>query len=284
MAQLIHLPNLRHGYVDLVNQVIESGHQSAPRNLPIIELNDVTFTIDDVSDTLPVGVGRDLNLKIAAVEALQLIAAQVRPSLMVAASPAFANYMEPDGTFWGSYGDRISNQVYHIIDKLTRDPDSRQAIVTFWNHPRDNNPSKRDYPCTIALGFRIRRDMLDLSVTMRSNDLWLGTAYDVFQFTQLQHVIAHELGVDTGTYTHTAWSLHVYERDLAKCAVLHDPRSGIQPSIPRGFETDAESPSYYEIARDLLDNPALYSDESWGDSISWYRKQMEKIHENTYLQ
>ena len=51
---------------------------------------------------------------------------------------------------------------------------------------------------------------------MRSNDLWLGFPYDVFQFTCLQVRMAMELGLDIGTYTHIAGSLHLYARDFEK--------------------------------------------------------------------
>ena len=49
---------------------------------------------------------------------------------------------------------------------------------------------------------------------MRSNDLWLGFPFDVFQFANMQVLMAMELGVELGTYTHIAGSLHLYERDF----------------------------------------------------------------------
>ena len=51
---------------------------------------------------------------------------------------------------------------------------------------------------------------------MRSNDLWLGFPYDVFQFTCMQVLMSMELGIELGSYTHIAGSLHIYERDFKK--------------------------------------------------------------------
>ena len=51
---------------------------------------------------------------------------------------------------------------------------------------------------------------------MRSNDIWFGLPYDIFQFTSLQILLSMELGVGIGTYTHICGSLHLYERDLGK--------------------------------------------------------------------
>ena len=49
---------------------------------------------------------------------------------------------------------------------------------------------------------------------MRSNDLWTGFPYDVFQFTAMQILMSMELGLELGSYTHIAGSLHLYERNL----------------------------------------------------------------------
>ena len=48
---------------------------------------------------------------------------------------------------------------------------------------------------------------------MRSNDIWTGFPYDVFSFTAMQIILAFQLGVGIGEYTHIAGSLHLYERD-----------------------------------------------------------------------
>jgi thymidylate synthase len=47
---------------------------------------------------------------------------------------------------------------------------------------------------------------------MRSNDVWLGAAYDFFQFTRVQIAIASVLGIQPGTYAHHVGSLHIYEQ------------------------------------------------------------------------
>jgi len=51
-----------------------------------------------------------------------------------------------------------------------------------------------------------------MSVYMRSNDVWLGAAYDFFQFTRVQLAIASILGIEPGTYHHHVGSLHIYEQ------------------------------------------------------------------------
>lgn len=267
MTLLLELSDMREGYVTLVDTIAHLGKEVSPRGQAVLEVTDVTFTVADLTNALPIGVGRDLNLLIAALEALQLVGATSCPELLVAASPQFANYQEGDGRFYGAYGERVGFQTESVVEKLRRDRDTRQAVITLWDPRLDNVPGFRDYPCTVALGFRVRRDRLDLSVLMRSNDVWLGTAYDVFQFTQLQWTVARQLGVEPGRYTHTAWSLHIYERDLPRVAKLHAPQ-GELPRLPRGLGDDAE-----RVAVELLADPASFGQTEDPD-ISWYQEQV----------
>lgn len=99
---------------------------------------------------------------------------------------------------------------------LKQDANSRQAIIHI-KEPRDlvKRPSK-DVNCTMTLQFLIRDGKLNLITTMRSNDLWLGLPYDVFNFTCMQIQMAMELGVGIGNYYHNAGSLHLYEHDKSK--------------------------------------------------------------------
>lgn len=273
MAHLIELEDLQGGYIELIDYVSKHGEEIAPRGLPIVEITDCTFTIENLTNVLPVQVGRNLNLKIAAIEALQLIAGWPMPELVLAASPMFENFTEPDGSFHGAYGARIGRQTQEVITKLRRDRHTRQAVITLWDPTKDNDLGRRDYPCTVALGFRIRRELLDLSVLMRSNDVWLGTAYDVFQFTQLQWSIAHEMGLGVGSYSHTAWSLHVYERDMPKLALLHKPEAPYAQH-PRGV-TSTSYETFDGVAFEIMDQPQPLAQR---ETDRWYHDQMMQIH------
>lgn len=98
-----------------------------------------------------------------------------------------------------------------IKRELVNNPSSRRAVIHI--KTADDKPSN-DVNCTVCLQFFIRDSKLYLTAYMRSNDLWLGFPYDVFQFTAMQILMSMELGLDLGTYTHVAGSLHLYERNL----------------------------------------------------------------------
>jgi thymidylate synthase len=250
MAEVIKVPTIRDGYREIVALVAE-GEKAAPRGIPTREVRDLVIETTAL-DALPIGVGRQLNTKIGAVEALQLIGAFSDPDLVVRASPNFAAFFDTTEddcggkhkVFHGAYGNRIGDQMSDVVVKLRADSDSRQAVITLWDPHRDHwrNPPRRDYPCTVALTFGIRHGELDCSVLMRSNDVWLGLAYDAFQFTQLQWTIAHLLGIRAGLYTHHAVSMHMYDADLDKVKLLRTPNRSerfVTNDSPRGIQATA---------------------------------------------
>lgn len=127
--------------------------------------------------------------------------------------------MSDDGEVVNSnYGHKIHkfygfDQWEYVKNLLKADPNSRQAVIHIKN-PMDYKT--KDTPCTVCLQFFIREGKLFLTTYMRSNDVWFGFPYDVFNFTCFQIRMAMELGVGIGSYTHIAGSLHLYQRDLDK--------------------------------------------------------------------
>lgn len=125
--------------------------------------------------------------------------------------------MSDDGVYVNSnYGWCISrkygfDQWNWCKDELVKNPNSRRAIIHI-KEPTDKE--SKDINCTCTLQFLIRDGKLYMTTYMRSNDIWMGFPYDVFQFTNMQVLMSMELGVKLGTYTHIAGSLHLYERDV----------------------------------------------------------------------
>lgn len=267
---VINISDGVNGYVDLVQHVLKYGKEVAPRGMKTREIEDAIIRIDDVYNTLPLGVGRGTVPGIGAVEACQLIAGASTPKLVIAIGPQFANYTEDNGLFHGAYGIRTQSQYAPVVERLKADPDTRQAVVTIWNPELDLLANKRDYPCTILHQFRIRNNKLNMSVYMRSNDVWLGAAYDFFQFTRVQLAIASILGIEPGTYHHHVGSLHIYEQHYDSAEKLkhtYEPYEKIPAMVGNSwgevsdFAMDALTAAIHHEEKALLYN--LHPFEQW---------------------
>ena len=114
----------------------------------------------------------------------------------------------------GAYGPPVVDQLPYIARELGNDMYSRRAVLTIWR-PRPY-PS-RDVPCTVSLQWLIRDDQLHCIANMRSNDIWLGTPYDIFTFSMISHYIIAEFkrsvneDMGPGILYLNASSLHLYE-------------------------------------------------------------------------
>ncbi len=234
MAEVI-INDLRQGYVDLVNFVMENGEETSPRGQKTKEVRNATIVLTDPTKAIPVGVGRKLNMKIGAVETTQLIAGvSSAMQLNLVSKNSFEAYMN-NGRLMGAYGPRLYKQMENVVKLICRDPDTRQAAALVWRGDETDlalygNP---DVPCTVALSWNVRDGKLNASTIMRSNDVFLGVAYDFWMFTRLQMTLAWALGLEVGDYRHHAISLHAYERDWDKIDEFDIAEE--EPELPGGY-------------------------------------------------
>jgi len=172
----------------------------------------------------------------------------------------------------GAYGSRIRYQVAGAIAKLEHDQDTRQAIITLWDPVLDNQPDKRDYPCTVALQFEVNDGRLCMNTFMRSNDAWLGLPYDMFQFTQLQLTIANAMRLDFGWYRHTALSMHLYERNFITANKIHPPTDFTWQPVGLGVRGDSFVETM-KLARQLTVSGFTAFGRELTASEVWYRER-----------
>jgi len=106
-----------------------------------------------------------------------------------------------------------NDQLDFVIKMLKANPETRQAAISIYDGKEITNYSN-DTPCTYAVQFTILDNKLNMSVVMRSNDLWYGFCNDQYQFSSLQMLVAYETGYEVGTYYHFAHNLHLYNDKL----------------------------------------------------------------------
>ena len=105
------------------------------------------------------------------------------------------------------------HQLDKVIQMLKVYPDTRQAVLSIYDG-KEINTYRNDTPCTYAVQFTILNDKLEMSVLMRSNDLWFGFCNDQYCFASLQELVAERLSMELGTYYHFAHNLHLYNNKL----------------------------------------------------------------------
>lgn len=232
--------NIHQAYLDTIQDVLDNpDFICAPRGQKILEKTDYSFRVRMPSSEPVITADPERNRTIAEYTAKEMALYDSCSNSLEAfakASKFWEKIANPDGTINSAYGYLIwskksqGNYGYeHAAESfrspwewakqtLIADKDTRQAVMAF-ALPEHRWVGNKDQVCTLHGNWLIRDDRLNLSIVMRSNDLSKGLVYDLSWFVSLMDKMVAELkptypDLNKGTYTHTAHSMHIYERDI----------------------------------------------------------------------
>ncbi len=196
--------------------------------------------------------GRRLGTRFLAAEPAWILSGSNRLDEIAPYAPKIAD-LSDDGLFMaGAYGVPLTEQLPYVVGALAADPQTRQAVMTFWR-PR---PGRwKDIPCTISVQFLIRDGRLHGLFNMRSSDVWYGMCYDVHSFAMIVAFVGLHLAqrwkqrpfrpdnvcTDLGNWVEnpllgnlyvTAGSQHLYKLDAENataCAARSDEAFDLAP-------------------------------------------------------
>ena len=130
----------------------------------------------------------------------------------------------PDrGEFEYTYGERLNawgteriNQLDYIVEKLKQNPATRRAVASTWD-PRKDTKSD-EVPCLNHFVFMVRDGFLDLSVTIRSNDMFGAWPANAYALGELLSEVSKRTEMAMGTVTTFSVNAHVYSHDWPKAS------------------------------------------------------------------
>ena len=159
-------------------------------------------------------------------------------------------YRLPDGS--------VFDQIQGAIDKLKAVPHTRRAQAVTWQVWNDMNIA--DPACLQRMWFRIADGKLHMNVHMRSNDAFKAAFMNMFAFTELQAMVAREVGVLPGEYMHIADSFHIYGSYFSEFeGFLKTVRTRDLPD--RVFTSDSAREIFVEACDTLLAEPDMPPDK-----------------------
>lgn len=270
---------------------VRSGNAVSPRGKPTREILQHTLMIDMRRPILTIPE-RKLNYQFMAAEAFWILSGDNTVAGIAPYNKNISQFSDDGVIFAGAYGPKIHDQIQYVVNKLCEDLNTRQAGLTIW---RQNPGPSKDIPCTVAIFFSVRQNKLNTHVFMRSNDIWLGTPYDVFNFSMLGHyvcswvnakrirggvnAIPNENGgvISPGVLYHTAASLHLYEENNAQCdSLISSVDKRLSAGICEISSQQNETPESYfnpQIGtRNLIDSLKELRETKVGDSQRWWEK------------
>lgn len=208
-------------YHDLVEKIMTEGiaEKSERTGHETRTLVGVHFSIDMEKDGFPLLTLRKIPIKMFIAEQVWFLAGVRKPEdFLRDFTKIWDEFTNPNDVVTVAYGYRWKkhfgrDQIQLLIDLLTKEPSSRQAVVVTWDPASDglSTLKKKNVPCPYSFTVNIVGGRLHLHNIIRSNDVMLGLPSDVAGFAFLQHILAQKLNVRPGIYSHSISNAHIYD-------------------------------------------------------------------------
>jgi thymidylate synthase len=142
---------------------------------------------------------------------------------------------KPEGVEY-TYGERFfthrfgKNQINYLIEKLSKSPYSRRALVVSWDHEKDQNIENP--PCIIGVQGIITENFYNHTVIIRSNDMFKAWPVNFVAQIELAKFIVNEINkrantdYKLGSVTSISISAHIYQTDFERAKKVIEKYSG----------------------------------------------------------
>ena len=155
-------------------------------------------------------------------------------------------------------GAGVFDQIAGAVEKLKAAPHTRRAQAITWQVWNDMTIA--DPACLQRLWCRISDGRLHMNIHIRSNDAFKASFMNMYAFTELQAMMAAELGVGVGQYMHIADSFHIYGSYFADFeGFLHTVAS--RPEDQRVYTSDFARDFFIDGCDALLAEPDMPEDK-----------------------
>jgi thymidylate synthase len=214
----------------ICSRILDVGDEVGSRNGRVKEFLNTQIVLTDPQRREILTLNRKANVFAQIAETMWVLAGRNDIEWLSAYLPRAKDYSDDGETWRGGYGPRIRDltlfnghrldQLAYVVDVLQADPLSRRAVIAIYDPAVDTEPGK-DIPCNDFLQFQSRLGALHMTVTVRSNDLmWGWSGINAFEWSTIQEIVAHLLGIAVGTLTFNIGSLHLYDRHWDKASRL----------------------------------------------------------------
>ena len=215
-------------YKDSLEGIIKKGKDVSHRGMETKEIRPVMLIFEKPQQRFLTCPGRKINPFFQIMESIWILGGRGDVKWISKYLKNIEKYSDGEDVFHAPYGMRMrhvgnhrsmrynnyghGDQFKHCYEYLKKDPNTRHAVMTFWDSVLDHYLVQTiDRPCNIGFHFLIRDGKLDLTIFNRSNDVHLGLMNaNVVQFSVILETMAMLLGIPVGRQIHMINSLHYY--------------------------------------------------------------------------
>lgn len=114
---------------------------------------------------------------------------------------------------WNKPDGSTVDQLADLIKGIKRDPFGRRHILTAWNPGEIDDMALP--PCHVMCQFYVAGDELSCLLYQRSNDLFLGSPYNIASYSILTAILARVCSLKQGDFIYTQGDVHIYHNHFS---------------------------------------------------------------------
>lgn len=228
-------------YKRLITRVLTSGTLEKVRN------NNQAMTLFGESIKFDTGLNQDGLLQFPMLTSKQMYFKNIKHELKWIISgdtnigylhcnnvSIWDKWADKNGDIGKTYGHQMrdfngADQFRSIILELEKFPESRQLVISLWN-PVDIADGNLK-PCYHAFQFVYTNKRLNIIVSQRSADIFVGLPYDMAFFTLLLILVCKQFNLLPGTVKINIGNAHIYKEHIKACYTYIDRIGHDLPSL-----------------------------------------------------
>jgi thymidylate synthase len=155
-----------------------------------------------------------------------------------------------DNSIFEHFGiDKGIDQLANVINTLKTNPNDRRMIVSAWNVAEIDKMALP--PCHVLQQYYVENGKLHLCWFQRSNDVFLGSAFNISSYALLTCLIAKITNLQPGSITYSMGDTHIYLNHIEQCKeqISRTPYPFPQLNIKKDIKTleDIENLQFEDI-------------------------------------
>jgi len=198
-------------YVKLLQDISEQPVQVNGRTGQRLRVlpGGAMLKVDLLTGVVPIPMNRKYRPYVAAAEAAWILS-RTDSTEWISSHCKIWDKFAINGKIKDSYGSRIGPQLDKILSQLELDKTTRRAVINLWDIKDDNTSLNAPCPTQVVLSVD-RFNELNMSVFMRSSDVFVGLPYDIMTWSLILDAIAAQLKMNARFLTFFLAHPHIYE-------------------------------------------------------------------------
>lgn len=226
--------NYEKNYSEVMSKCLKTGVRLTGRNGKVRQISGAQIRAS-LLEGFPIVTGKQIFPRSCFIETEWLLSGQTNIKFLNDNNVhIWDQWADENGDLGPVYGLQLNNfngidQINNVINDYKSNKHSRRLLFNMWN-PSELNQMALP-PCHYAFQFIVSNNNVDIVVSMRSLDLFVGLPYDMVMYASILASFANEFNLIANEVIINAANAHVYEEHVSPAAIYCNRKKHSLPKL-----------------------------------------------------